>query len=82
MQFIKLQERITKIMKKLIIQRQNYEFHGIRRIPCKNSENHEKFNYSITEKRNSKKSQNSTPDSCESLTFIYYTPALRKSLNS
>ena len=40
MQFIELQARSRKIMKKINIQRQNHENHEIHRIPHMNYENH------------------------------------------
>ena len=46
MKFIELQSRITKIMKNLIIQRQNHENHEIPRIRHQNYENHANSNIS------------------------------------
>ena len=46
MQFIEFQTRNMKIMKKIIIQRQNHENHEIPRIPRENYENHANSNIS------------------------------------
>ena len=50
MKFIELQWRLTKIMKKIIIQRQNHENHEIPRIQRLNYENH--VNSSISHENN------------------------------
>ena len=43
MKFVEFHARIIKIMKKIIISRQNNENHKIRRIRFQNLENHEKL---------------------------------------
>ena len=41
MKFLEFNKRITKIMQKKMILRQNHEHHEILRIPCQNNENHQ-----------------------------------------